>query len=63
MLKIEQPWGDDRLKMNGVFIGCVTKENADTIMRLQRLALVIESDETQPDFRREEARELVTPNA
>jgi len=32
---IEQPWGDDRLKMNEVFIGCATKENADEIMRMQ----------------------------
>lgn len=32
---IEQPWGDERLKMNGAFIGCVTKQNADEIMRLQ----------------------------
>lgn len=32
---IEQPWNDDRLKMNGVFIGCVKKENADHIMRMQ----------------------------
>ena len=32
---IEQPWGDDRLKMNGAFIGCATKENADEIMALQ----------------------------
>jgi hypothetical protein len=24
--------------MNGVFIGCVTKENADEIMAMQRLA-------------------------
>jgi len=33
--EIEQPWNDDRLKMNGVFIGCVTKDNADHIMRMQ----------------------------
>ncbi len=32
---IEQPWGDDRLKMNGVFIGCGTEGNADEIMALQ----------------------------
>lgn len=63
LLKIEQPWGDNRLKMNGVFIGCVSKENADTIMALQRLAVVIEADSTQPDWRREEARRLCAPNA
>ena len=34
--EIEQPWDDDRLKMSGVFIGCVTKDNADQIMRLQK---------------------------
>lgn len=62
LLKIEQPWGDHRLKMNGVFIGCVTKENADTIMALQRLAVVIEADNTQPDWRREEAKRLAAPN-
>lgn len=34
---IEQPWGDHRLKMNGVYIGCVTKENADQIMAMWRI--------------------------
>lgn len=62
LLKIEQPWGDHRLKMNGVFVGCVTKENAETIMALQRLAVVVEADSTQPDWRREEARRLCAPN-
>jgi len=35
MRKIEQPWNDNRLKLNGVYIGCVTKENADYIKRLE----------------------------
>lgn len=62
LLKIEQPWEDHRLKMNGVFIGCVTKENADTVMALQRLAVVVEADSNQPEWRREEARRLTAPN-
>lgn len=33
---IEQPWDDDRLKVNGAFVGCVTKGNADEIMQLQK---------------------------
>lgn len=33
--KIEQPWGDYRLKLNGTYIGCSTKENADYIMALE----------------------------
>ena len=32
---ITQPWQDDRILMNGKYIGCVTKENADMIMRMQ----------------------------
>ena len=34
-MKIERPWNDNRLKLNGVYIGCVTKENADYIKRLE----------------------------
>ena len=34
-IKIEQQWNDCRLKLNGVYIGCVTKENADYIKRLE----------------------------
>lgn len=49
--------------MNGVVVGCVTKENADMVMALQRLAVVIEADSTQPNWRREEARRLTAPNA
>lgn len=30
--QLEQPWGDDRLKLNGVYIGCVTKQNADILI-------------------------------
>jgi len=33
---IEQPWGDERLKINGRFVGCVTKANADEVIALQR---------------------------
>lgn len=33
---IEQPWNDERLKINGRFVGCVTKANADKVMALQR---------------------------
>jgi hypothetical protein len=32
---ITQPWQDDRILMNGKYIGCVTKENADLIMMMQ----------------------------
>lgn len=35
MKKIEQPWNDNRLKLNGVYIDCVTKENADYIRSLE----------------------------
>ena len=35
-MKIEQPWSDGRLKIGSAYIGCVTKENADMIMELQR---------------------------
>jgi hypothetical protein len=30
--RLEQPWGDERLKLNDVYIGCVTKQNADILM-------------------------------
>ena len=30
--EIQQPHNDQRLQMNGVWIGCVTKQNADMIM-------------------------------
>lgn len=30
--KLEQPWGDERLKINGVYFGCGTKKNADILM-------------------------------
>ena len=30
--RLEQPWGDARLKLNDVYIGCVTKQNADILM-------------------------------
>lgn len=44
---IAQPWKDDRLLMNGKYIGCVTKENADLIMRMQDiLILLAEKPET-----------------
>ena len=33
---IKQPWNDDRLLINDVYIGCVTKANADYIMALQK---------------------------
>lgn len=39
-MKIEQPWNDYRLKLNGRYIGCVTKENADFIMRLQENRII-----------------------
>lgn len=35
MRKIEQPWNDNRLKLNDRYIGCSTKENADYIMALE----------------------------
>lgn len=41
MKKIEQPWNDNRLKLNGVYIGCVTKENADYIKRLEEVLYTI----------------------
>ena len=34
---ITQPWQDDRLLMNGKYIGCVTKKNADLIMLMQEV--------------------------
>ena len=34
-MAIEQPWNDDRLKLNGMYIGCVTKANADYIRGLE----------------------------
>jgi len=46
--EIEQPWNDDRLKMNGVFIGCVTKQNADQIMRMQQRPTWSDSRPTKP---------------
>lgn len=36
---LEQPWNDERLKMNGAFIGCVTADNAAEIMALQQDAI------------------------
>ena len=36
---ITQPWQDDRLLMNGKYIGCVTKENADLIMMMQDVVI------------------------
>jgi hypothetical protein len=30
--RLQQPWNDERLKLNGVYIGCVTKQNADILM-------------------------------
>lgn len=35
MRKIKQLWNDNQLKLNGVYIDCVTKENADYIKRLE----------------------------
>ncbi len=44
---ITQPWQDDRLLMNGKYIGCATKDNADLIMRMQDiLILLAEKPET-----------------
>jgi len=36
---ITQPWQDDRILMKGKYIGCVTKENADMIMRMQDILI------------------------
>lgn len=41
---IEQPWGDCRLKINGAYVGCVTKENADEIMGLQARVKELEAE-------------------
>lgn len=35
-MAIEQPWNDHRIKLNDVYIGCVTKENADYLIGLER---------------------------
>lgn len=40
---IEQPWGDDRLKIGDRYIGCVSKENADYIMGLQKRVAELEA--------------------
>lgn len=40
---ITQPWNDDRLKLNGRFIGCITKENADIIMKLQSDVIMLQA--------------------
>jgi hypothetical protein len=36
MDNITQPWGDHRIKINGVYIGCGTVENANYIMTLEK---------------------------
>jgi len=36
---ITQHWNDDRILMNGKYIGCATKENADTIMMMQEVII------------------------
>lgn len=41
---ITQPWQDDRLLMNGKYVGCVTKENADLIMMMQELVVQLAED-------------------
>ena len=41
MKKIEQPWNDQRLKINGIYIGCVTKENAEYILSLEQTLYAI----------------------
>ena len=41
---ITQPWQDDRILMNGKYIGCVTKENADLIMMMQELVVQLAED-------------------
>lgn len=45
--EISQPWGDERLKIGGTYIGCVTKQNADKIMRLQRRVCELEKTVTR----------------
>lgn len=62
-LPIARPWGDERIRMSGFFIGCVTNANADRIMGLQQLAVAIESDPSEPEHRRAWARELIAQEA
>lgn len=38
---ITQPWQDDRILMNGKYIGCATKDNADLIMRMQDILILL----------------------
>ncbi len=48
---ITQPWQDDRLLMNGKYIGCVTKKNADLIMLMQEvLVQLAKGPKDRPDF-------------
>lgn len=41
--RIEQPWGDARLKIGDTYIGCVRKEIADNLMALQVAAAAAEA--------------------
>lgn len=56
--RIKDRW----ISINGNLIDCGCEQVVDLLLRLQRLAVAVEGDPREPDFRRKEARELITPS-
>ena len=55
---------ESNVRETAIELGC-EPDNEEMLKRangLRKLAIVIESDTTQPEFRRAYARELLTPN-